>query len=131
KEGVAQLDDAIVVQDALLARDPKSARYKVDLSRSYTRKGDGLVALGQYETAADWYRKALDIRKQLADADPKSVPYRRSLAFSYAKLANTALQLGNAVIALDDQEQALALRQQIVAESPSQGGFKDELPGRE
>jgi len=115
----------------LLARDPKSSRYKIALSRSYTRAGDAQIDLGQNTDGVSQYRLALELRKELVDKDAKSVAYRRSIAWSYSKLAKAFTLQGDAAQALDAHEQALAIRQQLVAESPSQGGFKNELAATE
>jgi tetratricopeptide (TPR) repeat protein len=127
KDGLTEIEKSIEVDKDLVARDTKSARYKIALSRSNTRAGDALVYLGRTADGVAQYRSALDLRQELVDRDAKSVAYRRSIAFSYAKLANAFTIDGDTAHALEAHEQALATRQQLVAEAPSQGGFKNEL----
>src|SRR5258706_11186416 len=47
QESLDDVGQAIALQKDLSARDPKSTRYKVDLSRSYTRGGDAYIGLGR------------------------------------------------------------------------------------
>ena len=115
----------------LVARDPKSTRYQIALSRSYTRDGDAHLYVGHTETGLAQYRAALEIRKQLVDGDPSSVAFRRSYAWAFAKLANAYELQGELARALDAHERALELRKQLVVEAPAQGGFKNELASTE
>jgi len=126
-EGKDQLDQAIALQKDLAARDPKSTRYKVDLSRSFTRAGDALIDLGKADDGIAEYKLALDMRKELVDKDASSVPFRRSYAWSFAKLATAYALRGDLEHALEAHEQALKIRDDLVAAAPAQGGFRNEL----
>ena len=71
------------------------------------------------------------MRKELVDRDAKNVAYRRSIAWSFSKLGRAFTLDNNLPRALEAHEEALALRKALVAESPSQGGFKNELASSE
>jgi len=75
--------------------------------------------------------RAAPVGRDLVDLDAKNTAYRRSIAWSYSKLARAFNLQGNDKLALEAHEEALKIRKQLVAESPSQGGFKNELASSE
>jgi tetratricopeptide (TPR) repeat protein len=130
-DGIARVTEAAEVLRGLVALDPKSARYRTALSKTNMRMGDAHLALGQMAEALTDYRQALELREELIDADTKNVAYRRSVAWAYAKLAMAYTTSGREPQAIEAHEHALDIRKALVAESPSQGGFKNELASSE
>jgi hypothetical protein len=131
KDGLAEIDHAVEVERDLAEHDPKSTPYQVELSRSYTRAGDGRIYLGDVEAGIAQYELAQQIRATLAAADATSVPFRRSLAWSYHKLANAYILKGDTAKAIETHEKVLAIRGKLVDEAPSQSGFRNELASSE
>ena len=127
KDGRAELDNALGIEKDLAERDPTNTQYATELSRTYTRAGDGHLYLGDIDGGIGQYVAAFDIRKDLK----ASAAQRRSLAWSYAKLGHAHVLKGDLVRAADDHAHALELRQKLVEESPSQSGFRNELAASE
>ncbi|HEY5936660.1 MAG TPA: hypothetical protein VIU61_18555, partial [Kofleriaceae bacterium] len=127
KTGLAQLESAIETQKELVAYDSKTATWQFDLSRSYTRAGDGYIYTGALDDGIARYEEALALRQKLAARDPKSVPYKRSLAFSFAKLGQAFTEKATVPRAIESHEQALALREKLVEGSPTQIMYRNEL----
>ena len=85
--------------DRLAKADPGNAGWQRDLSVSYNKIGEVLVAQGNLPEALKSFRDSLAIRDRLAKADPGNAGWQRDLSVSYAKLANayrTAGQLPQA-----------------------------------
>ena len=122
-EGLTELDAAIGIEKELADRDPTNTQYQTELSRTYTRAGDGHVYLGDVDAGIAQYQLALDLRKELKPGTAQ----RRSLAWSFHKLAHAYVLKGDRARALELHTQALELRAKLADEAPSQGGFKNEL----
>jgi tetratricopeptide (TPR) repeat protein len=122
---------AIATQRELALRDPTNTAWQFDLSRSYTRAGDGHLYLGAVDQAIAAYTLGLDIRRRLAAANPKNVPYRRSVAWSHTKLGNAHVHQKDVATAIAEHDKALDLRTALVNEAPKQTAFKNELAASE
>jgi len=122
-EGLVELDAAIKIEKELSDRDPTNTQYQTELSRTYTRAGDGHVYLGDVDGGIAQYQLALDLRKELKPGTAQ----RRSLAWSFHKLAHAYVLKGDRARALELHGQALELRAKLADEAPSQGNFKNEL----
>jgi len=70
--------------------NPDSTNYQRDLSISYDRIGDVLVAAGHREEALAAYQKALAIGDKLAAADPGNAGWQTDLVVSYYKIASVS-----------------------------------------
>jgi len=121
----------VQIQEGLVAQDPRSTIWQGDLSRSDTRTGDALIAIGDLDGALARYQRGLEIRKRLLAINPAMAPYRRSLAWSWTKIATLHARRGDGARALAAHEQALALRDALVQEAPEQRGYRSELAASE
>jgi tetratricopeptide (TPR) repeat protein len=116
----------LAIRKTLAAADPSNADKQRDLSVSYERLGDVLVAEGKLGEARKSFEDALAIRKTLAAADPSNADKQRDLSVSYWKSANIAVAQGRfdeAQTALEDGKR-LAERLQL---RTMQSAFQAEL----
>ncbi len=127
KDGLAEIDLAVEAERDLADHDLKNTPYQVELSRSYTRAGDGRIYLGDVDAGIAQYELALAIREHLAAADEASVPFRRSVAWSYHKLGNAYILKNDVAKAIETHEKVLAMRGKLADEAPAQSGFRNEL----
>ena len=81
---------------------------KRDLSEAYLRLASSLKVNGRAREALDIERKALGMRRQLAEADPSSLATRRLVAMSMQSLGVSLSEMGDDIGALDVRRQALA-----------------------
>ena len=75
--------------------DPSNAQAQRNLSVSYERLGDLLVAVGNTGEAGRLHRDSLTIRDRLAKADPSNAQAQRDLSVSYERLGDLMQSVGN------------------------------------
>jgi tetratricopeptide (TPR) repeat protein len=98
-----------------------------DLSVSYDRVGDVLVAQGNLPEALKSYRDGLAIADRLAKADPGNAGWQRDLSVSYAKLADVSKRSGETATALDMLQQGRAIIVRLTTLSPDNAVWKRDL----
>ena len=81
RDGLSYRD--IAIADRLAQADPGNAGWQRDLSVSYERVGDVLVAQGNLPEALKSFRDGLAIADRLAKADPGNAGWQRDLSVSY------------------------------------------------
>jgi hypothetical protein len=86
-EALKSFRDGLAIRDRLAQADPGNAGWQRDLSVSYDRVGDVLVAQGNLPEALKSFRDGLAIADRLAQADPGNAGWQRDLIVSCAKLA--------------------------------------------
>jgi tetratricopeptide (TPR) repeat protein len=91
-----------------------SAGWQRDLSVSYNKIGDVLVAQGNLPEALKSYRDELAIADRLAKADPGNAGWQRDLSVSYNKLGDVLVALGNLPEALKSYRDELAMTLEAV-----------------
>ena len=83
------------ISDRLAKADPGNAGWQRDLSVSYNKIGDVLVAQGNLPEALKSFRDGLAIRDRLAKADPGNAGWQRDLSVSYNKIGDVLVAQGN------------------------------------
>ena len=91
---VARLSSRLAIADFAKA-DPNNAGWQRDLSVSYDRVGDVLVAQGNLPEALKSYQGSLAIADRLAKADPNNAGWQRDLSVSYNKVGDVLVAQGN------------------------------------
>ena len=81
--------------ERLAAADPGNAGWQRDLSVSYDRVGDVLVAQGNLPEALKTFREGLAISERLAAADPGNAGWQRDLSVSNNKVGDVLVAQGN------------------------------------
>lgn len=103
-------EKAIAIREAALetVAAGEAGIAKRDLSEAYLRLASSLKVNGRAREALDIERKALGMRRQLAEADPSSLATRRLVAMSMQSLGVSLSEMGDDIGALDVRRQALA-----------------------
>jgi hypothetical protein len=78
----------------LAKADPTNTGWQRDLSVSYDRIGDLLVAAGNLGDAVKFYRDGLAIRERVTNAGPTNAGWQRDLSVSYDKLGDLLVAEG-------------------------------------
>src|SRR5262245_27458769 len=79
--------DGLVIRERLAEADPNNALWQRDLSASYNKVGDVLVAQGKLAEALTSFRDSLAIRERLAEADPSNAERQWDVVVSHSRLA--------------------------------------------
>ncbi len=95
--------------DRLAKSDPGNAGWQRDLSVSYDRVGDVLVAQGNLPEALKTFRDGLAIRDRLAKSDPGNAGWQRDLSVSYDRVGDVLVAQGNLPEALKTFRDGLAI----------------------
>jgi hypothetical protein len=96
------------ISEALIARDPANTEWQRDMSVSYTKIGDVLVAQRDGAGALTAYRKGLAISETLAARDPANTEWRHDLIVSLVRLCKVT---GEKVYASRALDLALSMQQ--------------------
>ena len=67
--------------------DPENAVWQRDLSLSYSRVGDALMAQSNLAEALKSYQEGLAVADRLAKSDPENADWQRDVSISYKKIA--------------------------------------------
>ena len=97
-----------------------NTQWQRDLSVSYDKVGDVLVAQGKLEEALKAYRDSLAIAERLAAADRSNTQWQRDLSVSYDKIGDVLVAQGKLEEALKAYRDSLAIRERLAAADPQQ-----------
>ncbi len=89
------------------------------LAEAYTRVGVTQYRMGELTAALDNYRKAYNLRRDLADENKDNPRFRQDLSFSMMALAETNFRLGNRSLADDFYRSVLEQREAMVKLQPN------------
>jgi tetratricopeptide (TPR) repeat protein len=126
-QAASLLDDAIGIQQQLVARDPSNAQWQRDLSVSLKKLGHVRLAQRNLEAALDAYNQSLQIAQQLAAHDPSDAQLQRDLSVSLHKIGGILSDLGDLQQALEVYNQDLQIAQQLAARNPSNAEWQSDL----
>ena len=98
-----------------------------DLSVSYDRVGDVLVAQGNLPEALKSFRDGLAIADRLAKADPGNAGWQRDLSVSYNKIGDVLVAQGNLPEALKSFRDGLAIGDRLAKADPGNAGWQRDL----
>jgi tetratricopeptide (TPR) repeat protein len=107
--------------------DPGNAGWQRDLSVSYDRIGNVLVAQGNLPEALKSYRDGLAIADRLAKADPGNAGWQRDLSVSYNQIGDVLVAQGNLPEALKSFRDGLAIADRLAKADPGNAGWQRDL----
>src|SRR5262249_20026478 len=94
---------SLAIAERLARTGPENALWQDDLSVSYKKLGDALVAQGQLAEALKAYQDGFAIADRLAKADPSNGEwqrYQRYLSVSYNEIGDALVAQGKLAEAL-------------------------------
>jgi hypothetical protein len=87
--------DGLAIRDRLAKSDPGNAGWQRDLSVSYNKIGDVLVAQGNLPEALTSYQDSSAIFDRLAKSDPGNAGWQRDLSVSYNRVGDVLVAQGD------------------------------------
>ncbi|MGH3614291.1 MAG: TIR domain-containing protein [Pseudonocardia sp.] len=111
----------------LVAAEPDRADYQRDLSVSYNKLGDLMVALGRGDDALRFFQQSLDIRTGLTQREPDRADYQRDLSVSYERLGDLKEAAGDLGDAIRLYELSLPLAAQLAENQPDRPSLQRDL----
>jgi tetratricopeptide (TPR) repeat protein len=111
----------------LAKSDPGNAGWQRDLSVSFDKVGDVLVAQGNLPDALKAYRDSLAIRDRLAKSDPGNAGWQRDLSVSFNKVGDVLVAQGNLPDALKAYRDSLAIADRLAKSDPGNAGWQRDL----
>jgi non-specific serine/threonine protein kinase/serine/threonine-protein kinase len=115
---------AMVIQQALVASDPKSNQWLADLSVMQSHISSALAEQGDLASALEYNNKSFTIVRSLFQADATSARARRSMWAAYMRLARLELKTGDARAAARSCAQALQFLEQLSSADPKDTGHR-------
>ena len=92
---------------------------RAGLAEAFTRVGVTQYRMGELTTALENYRKAYNLRRDLADELKDNPRLKQDLSYSMMALAETNFRLGDRTLADDFYRQALEQREAIIKLKPN------------
>jgi tetratricopeptide (TPR) repeat protein len=126
-EAERDFDQALRVQQQLVAEFPSRPQFRRELAASHNNRGNLLHDTGRLPEAEKDFDQALGIRKQLVDDFPSRPEFRRELGSSHHNRGILLYTTGRLQAAEQDFDQALGIRKQLVADFPSRPELRQEL----
>ncbi len=123
----AMAEQSVAMFQRLGAREPGNTQHQRDLSVSFDRVGNVLVAQGRGEEALTAYRDSLAIRERLARADPANARWQRDLSISFEKVGDVLVAQGTGEEALTAYRDSLAIRERLARADPANAGWQRDL----
>jgi tetratricopeptide (TPR) repeat protein len=93
-----------------------------DLSVSYSKLGNALVAKGNLDDALKAYRDSLAIAQRLAASDRNNTQRQRNLILSYEKVSDVLITQGRLYDALKVRRDSLAIDERLATADRSNVG---------
>ncbi len=93
---------------------------RAGLAEAYTRVGVTLYRMGELTTALEHYRKAYNLRRELADEVKDNPRLKQDLSYSMMALAETNFRLGDRSLVDDFYRQALDQREAMARLKPDE-----------
>jgi tetratricopeptide (TPR) repeat protein len=97
------------------------------LANSYLLVGDLTLDTGEYDSALDYYEKAIKLNRKQFLTHPNQIDFKNGLAISYLKLGKLQQSLGNLKKALEYFEAYNQLEYELSNDYPDQVDFKNQL----
>ncbi|MGH8887448.1 MAG: tetratricopeptide repeat protein [Egibacteraceae bacterium] len=118
KKAISRYQELVECYEERADAEPDRADYQRDLSVSYNKLGDLMVAVGRGDEASRLYQQSLDIARRLADAEPDRADYQRDLSVSYNKLGALAVGQGDPAAAREYLSQDLTIARKLAVRDP-------------
>ncbi len=112
---------------ALLAQQPDSTDFQLELSISYERIGDVQRAHGNLPAALASYQASLAIADHLAKSDPGNAGWQSDLSLAYDHVGNVQVDQGNLPAALASYQASLAIFDRLAKSDPGNAGWQRYL----
>ncbi len=105
----------------------ESSGNQRDLSVSYNKTGDVLVAQGDLTTALSRYGSGLEIRARLAKSDPGNAQWQRDLSVSYERTGDVLVAQGDLTTALSRYGSCLEIADRLAKSDPGNAQWQRDL----
>ena len=123
--GMFQQAKKIAARRAEAEKDNPDAQR--DLSVSFNRIGDVLVAQGKGDDALKAFRDGLAIAERLAKADPGNAGWQRDLSVSFEKIGDVLVAQGKGDDAIKAFRDGLAIAERLAKADPGNAGWQRDL----
>ena len=119
--------DHLATFERLARSDPNNAELQRELTVSYSKIGDILVAQNNLEDALESYISALTIAQSLVRSDLGDALSQRELAASHFRVGEVQVAQGNLEDALESYTASLAIFKRLVQSDPNNTQWQREL----
>jgi tetratricopeptide (TPR) repeat protein len=113
--------ESLDLRERLAAGDSDNVQARRDLGVSLGKLGGVLLSDPDREralTALDYFRRAFDVFKVVAEAEPNDAEAQRDYSVGYNQLGDALAQLGNRQEAVAEYERAVEIRRTLNAAQP-------------
>jgi tetratricopeptide (TPR) repeat protein len=127
QDGLGALHLSLAIAKPLAEQDESNSAWQQDLSVSYNKVGDALVAQVKLPEALNAYQQGLKIRQILAEQDKSNAGWQRDLSLSYDNVGDVLVAQGKFPEALDAYQQSLRIREVLAEQNKSNSDWQRDL----
>jgi serine/threonine protein kinase/Flp pilus assembly protein TadD len=120
-------DRAFEIWEKLARREPRAAKYRLDLIQGYEIRAGALRAFGHVKEADKDLEKAVELRQELARDFPERGRHNGWLAASYRSLGELQNARNDSKEAEKNLCQAVGLQEKLVVEFPATHSYQNDL----
>jgi len=124
---VEHLRRAEEIDTARVAANPGSSEAQMDLSFDYSQNATYYKNREQFPAALENFRKALDIRRRLAQSDPADVRMQDRVVYAYCQIGEVLLHVQKPGEALHAYQEGVRASQALQARDPQHPQFRSNL----
>jgi serine/threonine protein kinase/tetratricopeptide (TPR) repeat protein len=126
-EATAAFNDALKVQQALLARDPGEEKYKLDVASTKVILAELAGDTRVHDDNLEHIASMMPIVRSMLAKDPESPRRQRDVAFGLRIASELKLKRGQIDEAMRDLGEAVALQEKILRSDPENVIVQDEM----
>jgi tetratricopeptide (TPR) repeat protein len=115
-------DDAVTINDRLLAQNPDDPRVRADAARINREAANILRMLGQHDRAASYFRRAIELLEALSEKFPENLSYSGTLALTLVDAGESLRMEGRSDEAEEFYRRALKLADRLIGVAPTLPG---------
>jgi tetratricopeptide (TPR) repeat protein len=124
---LAEMQAALVLNEQLVAREPKIANWKRDLASTHSRLGKVLAARGDLKGAIAHHRQALAVMERLAGRHPEQTSWQRDVIIEHNRLGDRLMDLGDLDAAVAEYRAGKTVVDRLLASEPDNAQFQSDL----
>lgn len=120
--------ESLTLRERLAAGDPDNVQARRDLGVSLGKLGGVLLNDSAQQSAAlDYFRRAFDVFKAVAEAEPNDAEAQRDYSVGYNQLGDALSQFGKRAEAVAQYERAVEIRRALNAAQPGDAQTQRDL----
>jgi tetratricopeptide (TPR) repeat protein len=126
QDGLDLYQQDLAISKRLAEQDKSNADWQRNLSVSYEKVGDVLMAQGKPQDGLDVYQQSLKIRQTLGERDKSNLRSQLDLSRSYEKVGDVLVAQGDMAGALKKYRDEFAITEKLASQDPRNAVWEND-----